>query len=385
MDKEVNIVSRHKRESAYLHKQEEWKELYESGMSYTQIGKKNGVHYTTVQTVLKDVVKPRPKQKFAHLAKEWVELYTINQYSINQIAEQYKTDPVTVSKYLKQEGVELRRQYGQSSPHEAHIPQWIKDYESGKSLKEIADEYETFPQTVHKHIKDKVEMREYTETSRMYEILHPDYLHTIDSHEKAYWLGIWYGTGFLSKSVGGYESTLTVGIKDQSTLERFKNLIGFDKPLEEYREKEIHVTKLRIHNKTFYDTLFSHGLRGDKTSTMSFPTKLGSEFYNSFVLGFYEGKGSCYISTGVVNGVGYKHITFQLFGNSEFLDSLKRVIKEALDIEIHKGVNKGKDKEDVHYLRTGAKDTIIKIADWLYNGNTTHAEHRDVRNILKQI
>ena len=382
----MNKMAKQKRQSAYLHKQEEWKELYESGMSYTQIGKLNGVHYTTVQTVLRDVVKPRPKQRFAHLAPEWVKLYVEKEMSINLIAEQYKTDPVTVSKYLKKAGVELRRQYGQASPYEALIPEWTKAYESGQSLKEIAERYDTYPQTVHKHIQDKVEMREYAETSQVYELKHPDYLKEINTHQKAYWLGIWYGTGFLSRAIGGYEATLSVSAKDRSILERFKETIGFEKPLEEIQEDNTDVTRLRVLNKVFFESLSFHGLQENKWAISTPPTTLSKELYSSFILGYYEGKGSCYISSGITKGKEYKQITFSLFGNKEFLKELRQIIQEETGIHLHDGVLRQKNREeDVHLLRISSKDSVKKVADWLYSGNIDYAKHRDVREILKRI
>lgn len=380
-------MTRHKKQSAYLHKQEEWKELYESGMSYTQIGKLNGVHYTTVQTVLRGVVKPRPKQKYAHLTEEWVRLYEGEKWSINQIGEKYKADPITVSKYLKKAGVELRKQYGQRSPYEELIPKWIEQYQSGKSLKDIADEFNTYPQTVHKHIHDKVEMREYEETSRLYEIQHPDYLQTIDTHEKAYWLGIWYGTGFVSKSFGGYESSLVLSYKDKQTIEKFHKQIGYQKPIDIIKDKTTHIAKTRIHSKTFYEILTSHGLQENKADISTLPSSIPSEYLCSFALGYYEGKGSAYFAKSTTKGKEYRYIVFSLFGNEEFLTSLHQVIQKQVGVTLNQGVNvaTNPDKQPVPYIETGSKEKVKAIADWLYLGNTTYSKHRDLRELLKEI
>lgn len=384
-----------KRQSSYLHMQEEWKELYESGMSYTAIGKQYNVHYTTVQNVLKNVVIPRPKQRYIHLLDEWIELYVQHEWSINQIGDKYKIDPTTISKYLKEAGLELRRKYEKPSPFDKNIPKWIEKYKSGKSLKQIADEYDTSPQIVHKHIKDKVKMRDYEETSREYSINHPDYFQKIDTHEKAYWLGIWYGTGFIHKGMGSYESSLVLAYKDRDILDRFKKTIEFNKPIEFYEaslepgSKFISkVAKLRIHSKTFYECLYQNGLRTDKYTITSIPKTLPSELYCSFILGYYEGKGSCYIVEKVIDGNTYHQITFHLNGNEMLLNELRTIILKQTGVNMRKEINKYKrfDKSSyIFYLKTGSKENVKRLADWLYSGDAPCTKHRDVREILKNI
>lgn len=377
-------MSRKKRQSSYLHKQEEWKALYEGGLSFTQIGKIEGVYYKTVQTVLRDVVTPRPKQQFAHLVDKWIELYINKELSINDIAGQFNADVSTVSKYLKQAGIQLRRT-GQSSPFESDVPTWIELYQNGKSLKEIADKYNTFPQTVHKHLRDKIKMREYTETSKYYEITNEHYLDKIDSPNKAYWLGIWYGTGFISKSIGGYECTLIVSRKDEITLERFKNHIGYSRGFDLLQEENVDTVKLRINNKSIFDALTSHGLLSNKSTELSFPSFLPPNFLSSFLLGYFEGKGTCYTSCSVISGVTYNKIAFNLFGNERFLSDAREVILQQAGVKLGNGIknhHKG-DREPVFVLRTSAKKTVAQMAEWLYSNDTEYSEIRDIRNLLK--
>lgn len=118
---------------------------------------------------------------------------------------------------------------------------------------------------------------------------------------------------------------------------------------------------------------------------MTIPTTLPKELYSSFVLGYYEGKGSCYTSSAMTRGRSYNRITFSLFGNKEFLNELRHVIKEETGVELREGVLRQKKKEEIHIIRTSSKDKANKIADWMYSGNTIYSEHRDIREILKNV
>jgi hypothetical protein len=376
-------MSNFKRQSQYLHNKEKWKSLYESGMSYTQIGQQEGVYYTTVQNVLKGVVTPRPKQTYASFVDKWVELYGKGQ-TTTDISIQYKVDVGTVSKYLKKAGVEIRKKSGRKSPFENVIPDWIVKYKEGLSLKEIADQYQTFPQTVHKHIKDKVDMREYTETSRVYALLHPDYFDFINTNDKAYWLGVWYGTGFISKSIGGYESTLSVGIKDIDTLVRFQQCIGYERPIDIFEDEGVNVAKLRIHSKQIYESLLSHGLIQQKTENLTFPTWLPSDLVGGFLLGYYEGKGSCYLSGGIIKGKRYSSYKLSIFGNQLFLDKLNISIFNHTGIRMNQSYVKSSKKGStpIPCLRLGSQENIMKIANWIYKDVSQYSKDRDIRQLL---
>ncbi|WPS85305.1 hypothetical protein SMD22_01375 (plasmid) [Brevibacillus halotolerans] len=388
-------MERKKRQSQYMHKQDEWKALYESGLSYTQIGQRAGLHYTTIQTVLKSVVTSRPKQTYAHMLERWVELYTVKKWSANKISQEDGVDTGTVTKYLKKAGVELRRKTKRISSYESVIPEWIKLYQEpfSLSLQEIADRYNTHSQTVHKHIKDKVQMREYTETSRLYSIEHADYLNIIDTHQKAYWLGIWFGTGFISRQIGGYESTLTVSLKDRDTLERFRKTIGYEKEVDLVTMNAFNafdisqIAKLRINNREIYKALLSQGLMTNKGRTLLFPCHIEERFHNSFILGYYEGKGSCHNSNHQIKGRVYMQTTLTFFGTDMFLEQLRTIIHRNTNVSMYKGsttsVRDGKEFIIPH-LQLASREGVTKIANWLYKDVKDYSYIRDIKEVLKK-
>lgn len=372
------------RESAYKHKRDEWKQLYESGESFTSIAKKEGVFYRTVQGVLKGVVEPRPKQTYAHMVDKWVRDYVEKEMNATEIAEADGVDAVTVLKYLKSADVEIRNSRNRKSLFEEDIPEWIRRYEAGESLKEIADAYQTFPQTVHKHIHEKVDMRHYAETSQVHDIGRPDYFEDIRTREQAYWLGIWFGTGFVSKNPDSKECTLVISVKERLTIDRFKEVIGYTKPVQIVKKRNVQVARLRIHNKQFAESLERHGLEAGKIDSLAFPLHIKKALLPSFVLGYYEGKGSCYNRKNCIKDREYWQMWLFIYGTAEFLGTLKDVFQKELDIEVEVKASDSKRNPDAirHEIRTSRLPHLERITEWLYANAPVYSEDRDIRTQL---
>lgn len=373
-----------KRQSAYLHKRDEWKRLYDSGESFTAIAKKEGVFYRTVQGVLKDVVKTRPKKAYGHLVDKWVEEYVEKEITANEIAERYKVDAVTVAKYLKEAGVEIRNSRPKKSPFEEVIPEWIRRYNAGDTLQDIATDFATYPQTVHKHIHKKVTMRHYAETSQVHDIANPSYFNEIDSHEKAYWLGVWFGTGFVAKADLARECTLIISLQERLTLDRFREVIGYTKPIQVINERYRKVARLRINNKEFGESLERHGLKAGKHEELAFPTHLKRSYYPSFLLGYIEGKGSCFNHTHQVKGTDYWQLWLYIFGTADFLAHIQSILKEeiGIDVDVKKPKSKKAGSLERHEIKVSRLSKLEPIIEWLYAEAPVFSEERDMRKRL---
>lgn len=371
--------------SSYIDKQNEWKELYESGLSFSKIAKEEGISRLTVQRVLDGVVTVRSKKKYAHLLNRWVDLYVNQGISSTEIAERDKVDAVTVIKYLKDAGVEMRRQYGQTSPYETFIPTWIELYKAGNSLKEIADQYDTFPQTVHKHLKEHIELRDYEEASIQYSIEHIDDFKRIDTPEKAYWLGVWYATGSVFKNATSVECTLVVASKDRELLERFRKRIGYERSVEDIQQEQKNVSRLRFTQQSFYQLLTKHGLTTDKSQRLQFPLWLKRKLYPSFLMGYYEGKGFCQYRK---KENGSFQALLAWYGSEEFLLSVQHILRKETGITPifrMKWMKKEDGSETVlRSVMLTSKKKIEQIITWLYQDGVACSSKRDMRMILQQ-
>lgn len=157
----------------------------------------------------------------------------------------------------------------------------------GKRVKEIAEELGIYYTTVSYILKDygiklpKAHFNEYIFDS-------------IDTEEKAYWLGFIYADGCISDN-----GSLELGIIDREHLEKFKRFINSKNSIRTKHYKEY--TSYRIMNKSKHlkDTLISYGCTPRKSLTLQFPDV--SIFKDSlltipFIRGYFDGDGSVGVS-----------------------------------------------------------------------------------------
>ena len=80
---------------------------------------------------------------------------------------------------------------------EDEIQEIISKYNNGKSLRQLATEYKYGRNTLSKIVKEnEIKIRSNTINSRKYHH-DEDYFKSIDTEEKAYWLGFLYADGFI--------------------------------------------------------------------------------------------------------------------------------------------------------------------------------------------
>lgn len=125
-----------------------------------------------------------------------------------------------------------------------------------------------------------------------YEI-NESYFETIDSHEKAYFLGILFTDAYLEDKrncIG-----LMIHKNDIEILEKFKKCISSDMPIKTYIRKKnnrnYEYVYLRITNKKMATDLKKLGMHQCKSLTIKYPP-ISDEFFFSFLCGAWDGDGS---------------------------------------------------------------------------------------------
>lgn len=116
------------------------------------------------------------------------------------------------------------------------------------------------------------------------------YFQQIDTHTKAYLLGLIYADGNISKD----SFTLALQSPDKPLLEKIAAEIGYSGNLGFRKRQKINrqdIWTLRVHDREFCDTLKKLGVVERKTSKVSFPYFLNPQFYWSFLHGLLDGDG----------------------------------------------------------------------------------------------
>ena len=201
-----------------------------------------------------------------------------------------------------------------------------------------------------------------------------DYFKSIDTMEKAYWLGFIYADGYVSineKTNSGY-----VGIELQASdvkhLKKFNKSISGNYPITfsdrecqlNDSEKKHKMCKIKISSINMANDLIANGAAIDKTYTMQLP-KLNDKLMSHFIRGYFDGDGCLYISK-------KNRIRCQFDSVSNiFLEQLRQYlysinINSYLYISKH---NEGKYK-DLYRLEIAGTEYTQKFLQYIYDNNT---------------
>lgn len=128
--------------------------------------------------------------------------------------------------------------------------------------------------------------------------MHPKnelYFETIDSHEKAYWLGVLYADGTVSSESACYPK-VGLGMIDLEHVEKFKRAVEapYNKITVTYFENMPNASpyySFNIHSKKMREDLISLGCVPNKTYDLTGFPCIKDEFIYDFVRGFFDGDG----------------------------------------------------------------------------------------------
>lgn len=165
---------------------------------------------------------------------------------------------------------------------------WL--YEGGYSTWKIAKAFGYLNVCVMNNLrKAGVEFRNRSDANKHFEV-DRHYFDKMDTHEKAYILGLIYADGNLSKD----SFTLALQEGDEYILEAIKKEIQFTGPINVRKAQRVGYKRmfaLRVHDQAFCDSLRKLNIFERKTTKVSFPSFLESQFHSSFLHGLLDGDG----------------------------------------------------------------------------------------------
>lgn len=191
---------------------------------------------------------------------------------------------------------------------------------------------------------------------------------SIDTEEKAYWLGFIYADGYIGstpirddkKSVYNFE--LSLALKDIEHLEKFRKFIGFEKEI----TKDSYRCRIMVANKHFWTTLNNYGCTPNKSLTLKFPNCIPNNLIRHFIRGYFDGDGCItrhvYINTvsPAINVIGTKDFLNNIINYSNTTPNIrhdKRHSEETLILEWH-------------------KDDGVKFINYLYNNSSIYLDRK---------
>lgn len=240
---------------------------------------------------------------------------------------------------------------------------WIKieeSYLNGKSLTKLEKETGISRRKITKYLKDKgVKIINYQNKIKFDENI----FDTIDTEEKAYWLGFIYADGYISNNDSCvYKNVFELGLK-LSDVDHLNKFNTFTKHISNNVKTDSYRCRWSVMNKHLWKTLNDYSCVPNKSLCLKFPDIHifnDSKLIRHFLRGYFDGDGCItfhkyiHIVTPVTSVLGTKKFLLNFINYSKIPASFRHDPRHS---------------ENTFSLEY-TKENAIKLINWLYSDCT---------------
>ena len=313
--------------------------------------------------------------------------YKTGEYTYTELGNYYHVTRKAVSYIVKSREPELKTIYRKKqyveSLSETIINSMIDDYQINKSCKLLSEKYNINRLTVSKILKRNnviISKRKYT--------INEHYFDSIDTEEKAYFLGLLYADGCNSENIG--VSHISLIEDDRDILDKFNLAIGSNKPLS-FRDRGYGKEKDNKNRKNQYSLIMVSkqiskrlaelGCPQRKTLILKFPTEeqVPKHLLRHFIRGYHDGDGCITFGYYGSRKKNQKYFNAQcnIVSTQDFCLSFQKYIKNEIDVNVC--VNKNPRKGHNLITRPASVNGNLncnKYLDWLYSGAIIYLQRK---------
>lgn len=186
---------------------------------------------------------------------------------------------------------------------------------------------------------------------------------TIDTEEKAYWLGFLYADG----SVGSKEHKIELGLAEQDLkqIEKFRDFIGIMNKIS-YRSTTKSY-RYSFRSESCKEDLIKQGCVPKKSLILNFPTEnqVPKNLIRHFIRGYFDGDG-WFTNTDSCFQIG-------IIGTEDFikgfLDNIEIYNKENKIFDVHR-------KDGAKRYVFGAYTDVLNFLNWIYKDATIYLDRK---------
>ena len=234
-----------------------------------------------------------------------------------------------------------------------------KEYaSSAKGIRELSKKYNIQRQVFTGWLLAKNYTIENKRASKSFNI---HYFDSIDTEEKAYWLGFLYADGAISSGKRN-DIELSLQLSDKEHLQKFKDFIEFGGKLivDDYR------CRVSFKNKKMKQDLIKLGCTPKKSLSLNFPTEeqVPKELISHFIRGYLDGDG-CIVCT-------KKHQSVEILGTKDILEGI--CLYGNIPIGRIYKTNCKSDK--IFRLVTNKKEDILNFCNYIYKDSNVYLERK---------
>ena len=342
--------------------------------SLMQLVKKYNVSNVTLSQHLKArniEVIDQPRNKKSNLDSAVLEL---NVLSVEEVSKKYGIDKTILEESKTKSKSELKKLQIKLA-----IEEYINTDGYHRSIGKISDKYGINRKTLTKYLKDKgIEITKKNDFANCYE----EAFDVIDTEEKAYWLGFMYADGYITANK--YMVGLNLAVKDIEHVQKFTDFLKFEGGMNistshQFGSKEtiakdghlIQMCSTVITNKHLWESLNSKGCVPNKSLILKFPDESifsDKSLIRHFIRGYFDGDGT----------LGkYQHSKSNLTREA----SLMFVGTESFLIDLQKYIGKGYLMQKTNcgpltYRLSYSTSKAEKVAEYMYKDSSIYLKRK---------
>ena len=240
-------------------------------------------------------------------------------------------------------------------------------YRAGHSIKEVAAHFSiTYRNALHYLIyfgyyKPK---RKQSNVQNLCEC--ESFFETIDSSDKAYYLGLLMSDGYINKTLYNKEVGLALKSEDKYILEKLNNYVSPKKKVVKYKNSY----KWHVVSPKMYNDLQGYGIVENKSHKDYLYPNIPNDFDKDFIRGYFDGDGCISIKS-----TGY--IVVSVCGNSKtFIESLAEKLN-SYGIKTRPIFTSTRGKiNPIHTLYIQGREYKSKFKNFIYNDAETYLKRK---------
>lgn len=236
----------------------------------------------------------------------------------------------------------------------------VKEYSANKAAKELGIDCGT----MRKRLKEHFGLEFLPDGKKQ---IDSHYFDTIDTEEKAYWLGFLTADGYVSNANA---IELCLAEIDKDHVEKFKKAISSKHAISlkkaKLEGKEFLSYRISIKDTTMANALRSYGLTSDKSYTAYIP-EIPSNLMKHYIRGLFDGDGSIMTRSSNTNLLNISFIS----GSPKMIEDFCNVIKEYIGIEMNIRNTRG-----LVEARLSHQYKIKSFVNWMYGESTIHLDRK---------
>ena len=298
-----------------------------------------------------------------------IKAYTIDNLSVTEICRigLFPGTRHTLAKRLVEWNIPIKNR---ETRLQDNLEEIIKLWKSGVSLCKLQEQFHISKKT----ISDKLKQLGFNIQNPQLELQFNEHIFdSIDTEEKAYWLGFIFADGNISsvknvKKKTEYIFTLSLKESDKEHLQKFNTFMEHKKDNRHYHKSKHPSCQWYINNYHLWNTLNSYGCVPKKSLILKFPELSifkDQSLIRHFIRGYFDGDG-CFSQDKIKSGV-YPRLS--LLGTLEFVEKVNSLCECSGTITEQHSAN------TYYNLRFNRKNSI-KFMHYIYDNCTIYLDRK---------